>query len=54
VKPIFDDDIECPWCHKAVAVKIFRNTIVPAQPAEVEIQVSVERSEQTKLDGSEM
>lgn len=52
-KPIFDDDIECPWCSKAAHVTIVRNTIVPAQPAEVELKVSVEKSEQKKL-GQEM
>jgi len=52
-KPIFDDDIECPWCSKAARVRIERNTIVPAQPAEVELKVSVEKSEQKKL-GQEM
>lgn len=51
-KLLFDQDIECAWCGKSNHVKIRRKVITPAQPAEVELQVSVERSTQTTLEES--
>jgi uncharacterized Zn finger protein (UPF0148 family) len=48
-KPIFDKDITCPWCGKPAHVKIEKETIVPAEPAETEIKVTVERGKQEVL-----
>jgi hypothetical protein len=50
-KPLFDKDVVCAWCGKGNHITIKRKVIVPAQPAEVELEVSVERATQTTLDG---
>lgn len=48
-RKVWEDDITCPYCDELVHVKVERETIVPAEPAEVELRVSVEKSRQAKL-----
>jgi hypothetical protein len=49
-KPIFDQDVPCAWCNKPNHITVNRKVITPAQPAEVELEVLVERSTQATLD----
>jgi hypothetical protein len=49
-KPIFDRDLPCAWCGKPNHVTVNRKVITPAEPAEVELEVLVERSTQATLD----
>lgn len=48
-KPLFDDDIECPFCEKLIHMKVEKETINPAVPAETKLNVFVEKSTQTRL-----
>ena len=49
-KPLWEDDITCPWCQKINHIKVEKETITPAEPAETEIHVQVSKAEQTTLD----
>jgi len=50
-KPLHDGEIFCPHCEKPVHIRIERHVIVPAEKAEYEIRVFVEKSgAQTRLD----
>jgi len=49
-KPLWEDDVKCSWCGKSSHVKVERKVLVPAEPAEVEIVVTVEKCKQTKLE----
>ena len=42
-KPIFKGTIECPWCKKQVAVRVEREIIEPALPAQTKINVFVDK-----------
>lgn len=43
-------EISCAFCGKRNSVKVEKQTIEPAVPAETEIRVTVEKSLQTVLD----
>lgn len=49
-KSIFDETIFCPHCREGIKVKIEKETITPATPAETRINISVEKSVQTTLE----
>lgn len=49
-KPFWEGDVDCAWCQKANRIKLERNVITPAEPAEIEISVTAERATQTKLE----
>jgi len=49
-KPLWESDIACAWCNKVNHVRVNRKVITPAEPAEVELEVLVERSTQARLD----
>ena len=42
-------DVPCPHCGEVARVKLKRETIVPARPAETKILVEVEKGTQTTL-----
>lgn len=42
-------DVSCPHCGKVARVKLKKETIVPARPAETKILVEVEKGTQTTL-----
>jgi len=50
VKTIFEEKIKCPHCKKRLVIKKQRKTVVPAEPAEFEERIIVEKDEQTTLD----
>ena len=53
-KSPYDREIFCPHCEQPVHVKFERHTVVPAQPAETEIRVIVEKGgKEARLDDSE-
>jgi hypothetical protein len=41
--------VSCPHCGKVARVKLTKETIVPARPAETRILVEVEKGTQTTL-----
>ena len=47
---IWRGEISCAFCGKRNTVKVDKETIEPAVPAETEIRVTVEKSVQTVLD----
>jgi DNA-directed RNA polymerase subunit RPC12/RpoP len=48
-KALFDDVINCPKCSARIHVKAQKETITPAQPAETELNITVELEQQTTL-----
>jgi hypothetical protein len=49
-KPLWESDIACAWCNKPNHIRVDRKVITPAEPAQVELEVLVERSTQATLD----
>jgi hypothetical protein len=48
-RKVWQGDINCAYCGKPNSVKVEKETIEPAVPAETEIRVTVEKSIQTVL-----
>lgn len=46
---VWKGEIECAHCHEGNTVKIEKEIVVPAEPADFNIVVSVEKTRQTKL-----
>jgi hypothetical protein len=49
LRKIWQGGINCAYCGKQNSVKVEKETIEPAVPAETEIRVTVEKSLQTVL-----
>ena len=49
VKKVWRGEISCAYCGKQNSVKVEKQTIEPAVPAETEIRITVEKSLQTVL-----
>jgi len=50
VRELWTGDVSCPHCGKVAIVKLKKETIVPARPAETRILVEVEKGTQTTLE----
>jgi hypothetical protein len=48
-KITFEEKIKCPFCKEKIIVKKTRKTIEPAEPAEYEEKIIVEKDSQTEL-----
>ena len=49
-KALWEDDVACAWCNKINHVRVDRKVITPAEPAQVELEVLVERNTQVTFD----
>ena len=49
-KPFWESDIACAWCNKINHIRVDRKVITPAEPAQVELEVLIERNTQATLD----
>jgi hypothetical protein len=52
-KIVFDENIACGHCGKQNHVKKIRHIKTPAQKADYEEEIIVEKSNQTTLDGAD-
>jgi len=50
LRKIWEGQVECAHCKNPNDVKIQKKIITPAEPAETEIVVTVEKSTQSRLD----
>ena len=50
LRKMWEGDITCVSCHEPNHVKIEKEIITPAEPAEFEIRVTVEKPSQRTLD----
>jgi len=48
-KPFLNHQVPCPNCGKMLRVKAIRRVVVPAKPAEIQLDVSAELETQTTL-----
>jgi uncharacterized Zn finger protein (UPF0148 family) len=51
LREMWGGEVSCPHCGKAARVKLKKEIIVPARPAETKILVEVEKGNQTTLSG---
>jgi len=49
IKITFEEHIKCPYCEKNIIVRKTKKVIEPAEPAEYEEKIIVEKDSQTKL-----
>jgi len=49
-KPFFEYNITRPSCSERIHIKAQKKVLTPARPAEVELEVFVEKSAQTTLE----
>lgn len=50
-REMWGGEVSCPHCGKVARVRLRKETIVPARPAETKILVEVEKGSQTTLNG---
>jgi hypothetical protein len=51
LREMWGGEVSCPHCGKVARVKLKKEIIVPARPAETKILVEVEKGNQTTLSG---
>ena len=49
IREMWGGEVSCPHCGKVAIVKLRKETIIPARPAETKIVVEVEKGAQTTL-----
>ena len=52
LRKVWEGDLKCAYCNEPNHVKIQKEIVVPAEPAETRIVVQVERSVQRTLEDS--
>ena len=50
MKMVWEDDVACAYCNESNHIKVVKEIMVPAEPAQTELKVFVEKSTQERLD----
>jgi hypothetical protein len=49
-KVVWEDDVACSHCNKNNHIKVVKEVLVPAEPAQTELKVFVTKSDQAEIE----